>query len=48
MLKGRTTRAKQTGQQAVLELGRHGYHLVGFCVIDFKVPVNKTSPICLA
>lgn len=48
MSKGRTTRAKQTGQQAALELGRHGYHMVGFYVVDFKVPVNKTSHTCLA
>lgn len=47
MLKGRTARAEQTGQQAVLELGGLGYHMVGFYVVDFKVPVNKMSPTCL-
>lgn len=44
MSKGRTARAEQTGQQAVLELGRLGCHMVGLYVVGFKVPVNGASP----
>lgn len=47
MSKGRTARAEQMGQQAVLELGRLGCHVVGLSVLGFKVPVNGMSPACL-